>query len=369
MQPSRWYADFLENAVTAIRQGPDRLPRRLSPRAFDELHTSLDAHETTRQWEEHFGWDRHGQRDQDHAEYSKNRENVRKGLDGEKLTGACAFRHSGWKNTRTSVSSALHRAFASKSSPYRFDACGSRVIVCRDKTCDGKYVLVGNYCRNRWCVPCGNARSAHLAECFKSALKNERSRFITLTIRSDGEPLADLVEHLYASFRRLQRSQFWKNTITGGVAFLETKFNHRKERWHPHLHLIVQGKFVPQKQLSEVWETVSGGSRIVDVRLIRSANEAINYVTKYATKPALATIKDHPELLIEAILALHGKRMMIRFGSFRKIDVSRKASIQDYVPIMTLRNLLDGVFRNRPTSLAIMSRLLQFQRRESQRPP
>jgi len=192
---------------------------------------------------------------------------------------------------------------------------------------------------------------------------------VTLTIRSDDESLADLVQHLYASFQRLQRSEFWKNTITGGVAFLETKYSHRKKRWHPHLHLIVQGKFVPQRKLSEVWETVSGGSRIVDVRLIRSATEAINYVTKYATKPALTTIKDHQELLIEAILALHGKRMMIRFGTFREIDVSRKASIQDYVPIMTLRNLLDGVSENRPTSLAIMSRLLQLERRESQRPP
>lgn len=344
----------LDGGVTALRRGPDHLPRRRTPKAFDELYASVHAHETTRHWEEKFGWDRASLRDGDDLNYQENRHKLQPINDAGNFSGAIAFRHTGWENDRNRVQGALNEVFADKSSPHRFGACGDRVIVCRERDNPSGYVLVGNYCKNRWCVPCGNARSAEMGRQYQSHLSGKTLRFVTLTLKSDSESLADLIAKIYKDFAKLQRTRLWIATVRGGVAFLELKYNHSKLRWHPHLHVICEGKFLPQKALSNAWLKITGTSYIVDVRLVRDSDQAIQYVTKYATKPSLTTIVGHHDLLCEAIKALHGKRMMIRFGSFREFDLTKDNETHDLVPIMSLHNLLQGCRSHTTTSLAIM---------------
>ena len=55
------------------------------------------------------------------------------------------------------------------------------------------------------------------------------------------------------------------------------------KRGEPHLHLMVRGDRIAQKELS-AWMADRMGAPVVDVRLVRGKREVANYVTKYISK-------------------------------------------------------------------------------------
>lgn len=345
-------------SFAAFTRGPDHLPRRLTPKVFDELHTILDPSETTRIWLNKFGWDRHADRPKDRADIAANQAGIRRKYQGSTPSSPLGFRHSGWAGDRRRIAAALRRVFPGKPLIRRFNDCGSRVIVCRDKADPDRYVPVGNYCRNRWCVPCGNARSAQLARLWKPLLEQQTLRFITLTLRRDGTGLKARLDRLYACFRRLRATDLWRSKVDGAVGFLEVKRSSRSEQWHPHFHVIASGRYIPHEMLKRAWHEITGDSYIVDIRPVRDRDEARRYVMKYATKPGHKTFVHHPTLLDEAISALHGRRLMIRYGTFREFDLRDSTADAVYQPVMTLQELLRGVGENRATHLAIFRRML-----------
>jgi len=201
------------------------------------------------------------------------------------------------------------------------------------------------------------ARSAAIADALQAHLTGERHRFITLTIRSNTEPLALLLEKLTDAFRRLQRSNLWRQTVKGGIGFLEVKRFPERRRWHPHLHLIVHGSYVPQRALARLWQQITGDSYIVDVRAVKQVREAVQYVTKYATKTVdQATVREH-DALVEAIDALKGKRSMMTFGDWRRIKLRRTQEPDDYEPVCNLGTLLEHCRRGESWALHVWSNL------------
>lgn len=228
------------------------------------------------------------------------------------------FRHTGWVRQRTAIRAALESVLVPLKRLQRWDACGSNVWVMRSEANPPVYKLHADCCRDRFCRPCGNARSRLLGDNLAAKLGSDRARLVTLTLRSANEQLADLIRLLYDSFRKLRRSALWKRAVTGGGAFLEVKYNAKLNRWHPHLHVIVQGKWIDQRLLSKLWESITATSWIVDVRLIRNKREAVNYVSKYTTKPLSGSFVDNPDRLAEAVVALSGTHLCFTFGSWRK---------------------------------------------------
>ena len=54
-----------------------------------------------------------------------------------------------------------------------------------------------------------------------------------------------------------------------------------------HIHIVYEGDYLPQHELSEVWADITGDSYVVDIRGTpngMSRDRAANYVTKYITK-------------------------------------------------------------------------------------
>jgi len=140
--------------------------------------------------------------------------------------------------------------------------------------------------------------------------------FITLTLCGKREPLAELIDRLYKSFRYLRSHPTWSDKVDGGAAFLEVKWSDKAQRWHPHLHIVADGKFIDQGELSNAWRSITKDSFIVDVRRIRNKEHAARYVTKYASKPLNTSFSDTPKLLDEAVIALKGRRLCLCFGTW-----------------------------------------------------
>jgi hypothetical protein len=346
-----------------LRRGPDHLPRRLSPKAYDECHTLLDPYETKLQPLDRFGWDRPAQRANDAQEHALNRKRIVRKHHGRIPKSPLGFRHSGWATSREKIARALRDAGTSLASQRRFAECGSKGIVCRDKNDPDSYVVVANYCRHRWCVPCGNARSAQLARVWQKYFENRSCRFITLTLKSDDSSLSDKLDRLYACYRRLQRGRLWKRCVEGSVAFLEVKLAKNSGAWHPHFHVIASGKYIPRQVLSDAWHEITGDSHIVDIRAVKDQREVGKYVTKYATKPGFATYIDRPRLMAEAIAALHGRRMMIRQGDYRGFAMKEDSDVRDLEPIISLRALLVKVAEGSPWATAVLARVMRVHSR------
>jgi hypothetical protein len=224
-------------------------------------------------------------------------------------------RHEHWAKRRQRVYKALLEANVSYSRAEAFRTCGASFWLMRSRNDANAFRVCPDLCHDRFCEPCQNARSRFIREGLKSQLTADCYRFLTLTLRHTDQPLRDQLTFLYQSFRRLRASRLWRSVVDGGIAFLELTRNVDAGQWHPHLHCILSGKFIPAAELSAKWKKATGGSHVVDIRMVRDKMQVATYVAKYATKAY--THKDHypNECLIEAIEALRGRRTVVTFGA------------------------------------------------------
>jgi len=251
------------------------------------------------------------------------------------------FRHSGWDKERRRRAQAMQDAFGAGPAITHFCECGCKSWILRSTTSENAFRKVPDTCRSPWCKPCYRSRGLMIQDRLAKLLSDEPVRLVTLTLKSDRKPLADRLDRLYRAFRRLRQRLFWKSRVDGGVAFLEVKIGKTSGEWHPHFHLLVQGKYLPLGDLRSEWLEATGDSHVVDIRLVRDRHEVLRYVTKYVTKVADLQrgepgehAENEPVLkngrLIEAMRAMKGKRRIITFGRWKKWRLLRTEPLGDW---------------------------------------
>jgi len=230
-----------------------------------------------------------------------------------------SFRHSGWWRLRERIHTCLMLAGESPHTVQRFAQCGSNAWILRSQDNPDRYRLAAFHCKHRFCLACQRELRRVVAANLLDRLDGRSVRFITLTVRhmkadpsDERASLNRTIDHLYASFQKLRRTAGWKAHVTGGVAFLEIKAT--AAGWHPHLHILVQGRYFPQKELSHLWFTVTGDSYVVDIRDV-SSSDAVTYTVKYCTKINVG-LTDYQ--LIDLICALRRRRTFTCFGCWTK---------------------------------------------------
>lgn len=193
-------------------------------------------------------------------------------------------------------------------------ACCTGAMVMRDRS-TGQIVSVPGHCNSRICPTCSRRRADTIRDRVAEVSRDlDSPRLITLTIRTaPGVPLADAIRHLRESFKRLRQQKAWKSHIRGGITVMEITRNAQTGAWHPHLHILADGVYWRQADLSQCWEVASGGSRIVDIRMIRSRKAAAEYVSKYVGKHP---VRDQwpDSAAVEWVMAMAGQRVCQTFG-------------------------------------------------------
>lgn len=254
---------------------------------------------------------------------------------------ARSFRHQGWSTRREKTRRALKASGFPAGRLLRFSECGSTAYVLRAADDSDHFRIASNRCHDRFCVPCSTEHTRVVALNLLASLPAGKLRFITLTQKSSDVPLRVRLDKLYADFRRLRKVLCDHEKLTGGIAFLEVSRNAVKNQWHPHLHVIAAGSFIPQGWLRDRWLEITGDSFIVDVRLIRDKEEAALYITKYATKTLSAKVWNDHDALCEAIQALSGRRAFNVFGDWIGFKLSRSPTDDtSWVYYTTLPDLL-----------------------------
>lgn len=269
-----------------------------------------------------------------------------------------AFRHSGSMPMRNAVIRAFDRLGIQEGRHFSYVECGSTAVIEQSREDPNRYRVRCYKCFDRWCPACQNERRRSLLARVLPRIPKGEMRMITLTMRHASLPLKLQLAQLIGGFKRLRRSTAWKRTQRGGYQFLEISFNERTQQWHPHLHILAEGSYIPKAHLSRAWHKASRGSYIIDINLIRDAHKVGRYVTKYVTKPVPAKVYRHPYALDEAIVALKGVRLYAPFGSWYAISRRDDPETKEvWDPICTFDELWRQVRGGRLNAIVIFTSL------------
>lgn len=266
-----------------------------------------------------------------------------------------AFRHTGWLRQRNRVCRALIQGECSAGRVLRFRMCGAFAWLQRGAEDAARVRVVASLCHDRFCLPCQRLHAHTVASNLQAACQGREIRFVTLTVRHSPEPLRGQMESLYAAFRRLRQRVWWRENVTGGAAFLEVTLSAGDGCWHPHLHVLVEGRWLERSRLSAEWRAVTGDSFVVDVRRPRSLDQTVSYVTKYVTKGLPTASLLDSDRLVELILAISGRRTILAFGTWRRIRLSARPESGEWISLGPLSVFIAAASRGDRDAIATLA--------------
>lgn len=230
-----------------------------------------------------------------------------------------AFRHRHWHDDRLRVRKALLVSNHSRARVERFDNCGGECVV--EVSADGsRHRLRATYCGDRWCQPCMAARAKKVSAQLVGWMHGKKLAFDCYTLRADGKSLKERLDHLLASFVRLRTCGWWKRNVQGGAATVQITRGRKKRHWHVHLHVIRTGPVWDRASQTAAWRKASKTSFIVDSEEVYSEQEAADYLARYASRGCERDVILSPSALVEAVVSLRGRRMLIPFGDWKRVE-------------------------------------------------
>lgn len=237
------------------------------------------------------------------------------------------FRHHAWMGDRERVYAALDAANQSSGRLGRFAGCGQGGMVF--VSADGQRAKVMSInCHDRLCEPCAIERAWHVRGKLASLMGERFHRLITLTMAGNNAPLKDCMVGLNESFIKLRRTEFWKRTVSGGAWFQEITRGREGRHWHAHAHAITCGTWVDWHRLKAEWAMASGGSYVVDVRAVDDNKGQARYVSDYCSKGVSRSLYYNHDLLVEAVIALKGSRLIGTFGDWWNVNLEEEEQDQ-----------------------------------------
>jgi hypothetical protein len=245
------------------------------------------------------------------------------GADDAELELCQAFRHGFWKARRQRTFDVLSNCGKTRNELDRFANCGAASWLFHHPGPPEKWKIGTSKCRNRWCEACAREKRHLICRNLRTYAASKALRLLTLTLAGSDNSLDVQIERLYAGWKDLRASNELNGLIRGGVAFLEITRGKLGDHWHPHLHIIYEGKYLPQKVVSKLWKKITGDSWIVDLRFIGNAESAASYVAKYASKSIPKIVWDSPEQFAEVIHTFNGRRTFNTFGTWRKFPLTK----------------------------------------------
>jgi len=175
-------------------------------------------------------------------------------------------------------------ALASLKSPLQ-KSYNNTVYGCATTILQTQNKLTSTYCKNRWCLVCNRIRTAKLISGYLPQLeKIEHKYFVTLTIPNvTGSELRGSIQEMTKKFQVINKSFANRNNKLVGIRKLECTYNPIRGDFHPHFHLIIQGKANAELLLQEWLKRFPKASiQAQDVR--KADNSSVYELFKYFTK-------------------------------------------------------------------------------------
>ena len=192
--------------------------------------------------------------------------------------------------------------------------------------------LTTTYCNNRWCMVCNRIRTAKLIKGYLPELKKMQDpQFVTLTIPNvTGKDLESTIELMAKEFIKIKNLFYQRRTFQiNGVRKIECTHNSDTDEYHPHYHVVLDGKEVGEALIQEWLKRFPEANR--GAQDIRSADEnsmieLFKYTTKLTTKNKVTrdegktTIEVNPKALDTIFQALYKKRTFQSMGWVKMVS-------------------------------------------------
>lgn len=179
-----------------------------------------------------------------------------------------------------------------------------------------------NACRLRWCPLCAGSKSRYQKLAVLDWCKTRANlKLLTLTLRHTPAPLTHQLKHLYRCFALFRKDKIIRKAIRGAIWFTQVKLAKDGNMWHPHVHMIIDSEFIPQTTLVQIWSRITRTSKIVDIRAIKTPRFAVNYVGRYAARPAKLAVLTRSRR-VELALSLRGRRLAGTWGTAHQIRLT-----------------------------------------------
>ena len=145
--------------------------------------------------------------------------------------------------------------------------------------------LKSTYCNQRWCKVCSRLRTAKLINRYEQHFKTLKDPYlVTLTIvNTSGGSLRNIIFGMGKTFRMITDLARKKGKRLVGVRTIETTYSTRRNDFHPHYHVIVDGKENAEFLYSE-WIKRNPTSKKKAQNIRKADINSLKEVFKYATK-------------------------------------------------------------------------------------
>jgi hypothetical protein len=199
----------------------------------------------------------------------------------------------------------------------RFINCHSQAVFARNKQ-TGYVRVLARSCHLRFCPICNQAREKLIRHNVVQWLETKSyPKFLTLTLKHTSDDLRAQIDKLYRCFRALRRLRLVKQRVQSGIWFFQITRGRSGTEWHPHLHCILTGGYLPKTTLQRDWMRITGESFMVDIRLIRDVKSASFEVARYSAQACNIKTLNCDEMF-DLDCALKRRRICGTWGSARK---------------------------------------------------
>jgi len=174
------------------------------------------------------------------------------------------------------------------------------------------------YCKNRWCLVCNRIKTAYYIDLYTPHLNTWKEKyFVTLTAPTIKKgDLKQEIQNYLDAFVRIKDRLRKQGTKIKGIRKLEITYNPRKNWYHPHLHLVIEGKENAEK-LRDYWLESFKNANIKAQDVQPADEKSLKELFKYFTK-ITADNRDEPTITLPALdaifAAVKGRRVFQSFG-------------------------------------------------------
>lgn len=186
------------------------------------------------------------------------------------------------------------------------------------------YKVTSKYCNGRWCNVCNRIRTAKLINGYRTALEAFlEPHFITLTIPNvKAESLEKAIKSMRNDIQLITKARR-RVTQFNGVRKIECTYNSEDDTYHPHLHLIIDGKKNAEWLWSE-WLKRHPDAHYKGQDYRKADEGSLMELFKYTTKIVTKTKNDGFCIYVTALdtifQAMYKVRTFQSFGNVRMVS-------------------------------------------------
>lgn len=215
---------------------------------------------------------------------------------------------------QTSLSPSLDRLAISRHRDRHI--CGREFLTIQCLKCGHRHQIRSGS-RDRTCPACAKEIYQRIYRKYENFIKTYSDlKFLTLTWRPVREQDPDIVRSIGTAVAKLRHRKKYARHWRAILATVECKKTD-SGLFYYHIHCIVSGDYIPQKQISNDWREISGFPIVHIQRIYRTPARALRYVLKYVLK---GFSFDEPKDRQKFKESMKGVRYLRSYGDFYNFE-------------------------------------------------